>query len=128
MLAFASLFAWERESDDSLVIASGISPHWLTNPRGLTVQGLHTWYGTLDLSMKLDEELMIELSGDIRPPAGGFVLRPPCPGRIRSVTSNGRKVTGFSPDEITLHDFPAKVVIAFSKSRTPSRRRALDGA
>jgi len=128
MLAFASLFAWERESDDSLVIASGISPHWLANPRGLAVKGLHTWHGTLDLTLKLDHELVIELSGNVRPPTGGFVLRPPCPGPIRSVTSNGRKVTGFSPDEITLHDFPAKVVIGFSKSRTTTRRPALNGA
>ena len=127
MLAFASLFAWERESDDSLVIASGISPHWLANARGLAVKGLHTWHGTLDLSLKLNHEMVIELSGKVRPPAGGFVLRPPCPGPIRSVTLNGRKVTGFTPDEITIHDFPATIVIAFSKSRTPSRRRSLNG-
>ncbi len=127
MLAFASLFAWERESDDSLVIASGLPSHWLNNARGLAVKGLYTWHGTLDLALKLNQELMIELSGNVRPPAGGFVLRPPCPGPIRSVTSNGRRITGFSPDEIVIHDFPATVVIGFSKPRSNHRRRAVNG-
>jgi len=126
MLAFASLFAWERESDDSLVIASGLSPHWLANARGLAVKGLHTWHGTLDLALKLNHELVIELSGNVRPPTGGFVLRPPCPGPIRSVTVNGQRLASFSPDEITIHEFPATVVIGFSNSRSNHRRRAVN--
>ncbi|MCW1921265.1 discoidin domain-containing protein [Luteolibacter arcticus] len=126
MLAFASLFAWERESDDSLVIASGLPARWLTASRGVAVKGLRTWHGTLDLSLKHDEELVIELAGNVRPPAGGFVLRPPCASPIRSVTSNGRRLTTFSPDEITIHEFPATVVIGFSRSRSNHRRRAVN--
>lgn len=116
MLAFASLFAWERESDDSLVIGSGIPLDWLSSPRGLAVKGLRTWHGKLDLSMKLNGDLLIALGGEVRVPAGGFVLRPPCPGAIKSVVVNGRRVDSHTTDEVTIHEAPAEVLIRFSKS------------
>jgi hypothetical protein len=116
MLAFASLFAWERESDDALVIASGLPAAWLSAPKGVAATGLRTWHGALDLTLRLREELTIEIAGTLRMPAGGFVLRPPCPGPIWSVTSNGKPVESFTAAEATIHDFPAKVVIAFSRS------------
>ncbi|MCW1885907.1 discoidin domain-containing protein [Luteolibacter flavescens] len=124
MLAFASLFAWERESDESLMIASGIPAAWLDGPRGVEVKGLHTWHGTLDLTIKQDNALLIELSGDLRIPPGGFVLRPPCPGPIRSATVNGKAIPSISPDEIVIHDFPAKISISFNETRQKTRRQA----
>jgi hypothetical protein len=113
MLAFASLFAFEREADDSLVIGAGVPSKWLAGGKVVAVQGLGTWHGALDLSMKLDGELLVELGGDIRVPAGGLVLRPPLPGRIRSVTVNGRTLEKFEADEVTVHVLPATVRIAF---------------
>jgi hypothetical protein len=46
-------------------------------------------------------------------PAGGFVLRPPCPGSIRAVTVTGRTVKKFAADEVRVRVFPATVRVAF---------------
>ena len=116
MLAFASLFAFERESDDSLVVGAGIPPAWLAGGKELAVKGLRTWHGALDLSLKFDGELRVGIGGEVRVPAGGFVLRPPCPGAIRSVTVNGRPLKKFAADEVRIRVCPATVRIAFEIS------------
>jgi hypothetical protein len=113
MLAFASLFAFERESDDALVIGAGVPLTWLAGGKEVAVKGLRTWHGALDLSMRLDGELVVELGGDLRVPTGGFMLRPPFPGPIRSVTVNGRTVKKSAADEVRVRVCPAIVRIAF---------------
>ena len=115
MLAFASMFVWERESDDALVLASGLPERWLAAPKGISVKGMSTWYGALDFSARLAGKLLIHISGAMRIPPGGFVLRPPCPGPIRSLTCNGRPVKSFTADEVLIREFPAEVAITFSK-------------
>ena len=115
MLAFAILFAWEREADDALVLASGLPEEWLAAPNGAAVKGLRTYYGALDFSAKLGEGMSLRIGGALRLPAGGFVLRPPCPAPIHSVTCNGRPVESFTANEVSLDEFPAEVTITFSK-------------
>lgn len=114
MLAFASLFAFERDSDQALVIGAGLPLEWLEG--GISVKGLRTWHGALDLSMKVDGELEVEIGGEVRVPTGGFVLRPPCPGPIRSVTVNGRTMKKFAADEVTIRALPATIRIAYQTS------------
>jgi hypothetical protein len=116
MLSFASLFAYEHEADSSLVIGAGIPASWISSRRGIVVRGLGTWYGQLDLSMRLGEDLVIELSGALRIPEGGFVLRPPVPGSIRLVTINGKASHAFLGDEVRVKDFPGRIVISFERS------------
>ncbi|WP_035600669.1 discoidin domain-containing protein [Haloferula sp. BvORR071] len=116
MLAFASLFAWERESDDALVLASGLPAGWLASKTGVAVKALRTWYGPLDLTMKLGFELRADIGGSLQLPRGGFVLRPPCPAPIRSVTVNGKPAETFSADEVVVREFPARVIISFQVS------------
>ena len=113
MLAFASMFAFERESDDALVIGAGLPLAWVAARGGIKVIGLGTWHGSLDLSITIRGEMVIELGGGLRVPHGGFVLRPPCPAAIRSVTVNDEALEKFGPDEVTVHTLPATVRIAF---------------
>ncbi|QJE95692.1 discoidin domain-containing protein [Luteolibacter luteus] len=113
MLAFASMFAWERESDDALVLASGVSHDWLGRRNGISVKGLRTWYGPLDLTLKPGDVMTVEIGGNLDMPEGGFVLRPPCPAPIRSVTVNGKPAAAFSADEVIVREFPAKVLLSF---------------
>ena len=115
MLAFASLFAWERESDDALVLAAGLPANWL-GKKGISVKGLRTWYGPLDLTLKPGAELVAEIGGTLDLPRGGLVIRPPCPGPIRSVTINGKPAETFRADEVIVREFPARVVFSFHSS------------
>ena len=79
MLAFASLLAYEREADDALIIGAGVDAKWIAAPGGISVRGLPTWHGALDLTMKREARgaLLVELGGHLRLPRGGFVVRPP---------------------------------------------------
>ena len=52
MLAFASLIAYERAADDALIIGAGVDEKWIAAPGGISVCGLPTWHGALDLTMK----------------------------------------------------------------------------
>ncbi|QDT54202.1 F5/8 type C domain protein [Caulifigura coniformis] len=113
MLVFASLFAYERESDSSLVIAAGIPATWITS-RGLAAQGLGTWYGRLNLRMRRRRsELEIEIGGELRMPPGGIVLRPPCSAPIESVEVDGRRFSRFTTDEVHLDRPAGTVTITF---------------
>jgi len=119
MLAFASLFAYERQTDDALIIGAGLDAQWLAARGGISVRGLPTWHGLLDLAMQRDwnGSLLIELGGDLRLPRGGFVLRPPTSHAISAMTVNGQPATTFSEREAVVCQFPAQVILSFSKTK-----------
>ena len=115
MLVFASLFAFERATDDALVIGAGVDDKWLTPKGGCSIRGLPTEYGRLDLAMKLeDDSLVVELGGTLRLPAGGFVVAPPTKRAIHSLTVNGSPASTFNAHEAVIHTLPASIVIKFA--------------
>lgn len=118
MLAFATLFAYEREADEALIIGAGIAEPWVCAPGGVAIRAPLTWHGMLDLSMQRDPDgtLRVELGGDLTVPRGGFVLRPPGKVPIGSVTVNGRAMSAFTETEVVIRDFPAKVIVSPSRA------------
>ena len=111
-LAFRSMLAFEREADQALVVGAGIPANWLEDENGVIVEGLPTWYGTLAFAMRrVDDgiELDIALSGDVRMPAGGIVVRPPGDAPLHAVAVNGRAITRFTDAETVVEEVPAKV-------------------
>jgi hypothetical protein len=115
MLAFASLLAYERWVDDALVIGAGVDQAWITARGGLSVRGLPTRHGTLDLTMKRapGSALLVELGGRLRRPPGGFVVQPPGGRAIRAMTINGQTSSTFNEREAVIHELPAKVILSF---------------
>jgi hypothetical protein len=115
MLSFASLFAFEREIDDSLIIGAGVDEKWIAARGGISVRGLPTWHGTLDLTMnrKANGALLVELGGNLRLPHGGFVVRPPTDRPIGSLTVNGSPASTFNAREAVIHTLPACAIIGF---------------
>jgi hypothetical protein len=85
------LFAYERESDRSLVIAAGIPADWIDG-EGIAIERLRTPYGNLSYTLKRDgETLRLDVSaGDMKLPKGGLVFAPPNGEeiRIRSLPAN----------------------------------------
>jgi hypothetical protein len=111
-LAFRSMLAFERETDQALVVAAGVPAEWLEGDGGVAVDGLPTWYGTLGFAMRRvaeGVEMSLTLTGDARMPAGGIVVRPPGDASLRAVVVNGRPVTRFSATEAALWEVPARV-------------------
>jgi hypothetical protein len=117
MLVFTCLFAYEREADDALIIGAGVDDRWLGARDGISVSGLPTWHGALDLTMKrgTDGAILVEIGGELRLPRGGFVVRPPGERAIRSLTVNGEAFSTFNEREATINELPARAVITFGK-------------
>ena len=112
ILAFRSMLAYERAADRSLVLAAGVPASWL-DAGAVGVTGLPTYYGTLDLHLHRDGAgtLVVSVGGDLAVPPGGIVLRPPLSRRLVSVEVNGRAVTPFDADGVTILACPARVIL-----------------
>jgi hypothetical protein len=71
------LFAYERESDSSIVLLAGVAPEWLEG-EGIRLEGLRTADGALTLGARRREdwtEVSYAITGQA--PRGGFVLVAP---------------------------------------------------
>ena len=112
VLAFRSMLAFEREADQTLVVAAGIPAEWLEADGGVGVDGLPTWYGTLGFTMRGNGDAVdmdLTLTGDVMMPPGGIVVRPPGDAPLRAVVVNGEPTTRFTGTQATIEELPAKV-------------------
>jgi hypothetical protein len=104
------LFAYERESDESLVLAAGVPDSWLDDD-GIRVDKLRTPYGPISFSLKRESDGLhaeIKSEGFTMPP-GGIVISPPTvAGRI--AFSNGRRIETKN-GELRVHALPAHIMI-----------------
>jgi hypothetical protein len=108
VLAVRSLFAYERESDQSLILAAGLAPEWIEGA-GVRVNGMPTLRGPLSYSLRrMDPRtLRCEIGGGI---TGKIVLRPPLTAPLRGVTVDGAACTSFDADSVTVPHAPAQVM------------------
>lgn len=108
VLAVRSLFAYERGTDQSLVLAAGLAPEWIENS-GVQVNEMPTLHGNLSYSLRKTDSgtLRCEIGGGIE---AKIVLRPPLPAPLRSVLVNGSACTSFDEDSVTLLQTPAEVI------------------
>ena len=115
MLAMCTMFAYEREEDESLVIAAGVAEEWLSDGSTVGVKNLPTYYGNLSYSLRLKGKgtLRLKLEGNLVLPPGGIVVKPPLPRPIRQVEVNGRALTEFTTDTFTCRECPAEAVVRF---------------
>jgi hypothetical protein len=109
--AVRTMFVYERERDETLVVGAGIPSAWLVDPEGVEVRNLPTYYGSLDVAMHREGSAVIaELSGEFVMPAGKILLKSPLPGTIRSATG-GRLLPG--NDGVLVDHVPAQVRIEY---------------
>lgn len=110
-----SMFAYEVESTQSLVLAAGLPAAWIINGPGVAIRRLPTHYGVLtyELRHEAPNRLRLRLSGDLSVPPGGIQIRPPLPSPIKSVTVNGESTVMFDTGSTTIAAFPADVVLEY---------------
>jgi hypothetical protein len=115
ILAICSMFAYEREADEALVIAAGVAEEWLSDGFAVGVKNLPTYYGRLTYSLRLEDKdtLRLKLGGNLVVPPGGVVVKPPLPRPIRQVEVNGRSLSDLKPDTFTCRDCPAEALLRF---------------
>ena len=84
------LFAVERESDQTIVLAAGVPASWLDGG-GIAVQGLRTTHGPLSYRLACDARACrMTIDPAIRIPLGGLVFAWPGPGTRPPIQVNGR--------------------------------------
>ena len=104
------LFAYERADDHALVLGAGIPPAWLEG-QGISVEGLHTAYGTLSYSLRTrGSHTFLHVSPGARVPPGGFVFVWPEENRPGRTRVNGR-LAHWQERELRFDQLPAVVVI-----------------
>lgn len=115
ILSACSLFAYERESDQSLVLAAGLPYKWLSDGAPIGIENLSTYYGKLSYALRLEDKdtACLSITGTLAIPPGGIVVKPPLPRPIRSVEINGEVLASFEPDNFTFSQCPAVVVMKF---------------
>lgn len=113
--AVRSLFAYERESDASLVLAAGIPPTWVASEQGVGVRRMPTHYGVLSYTLRSggSNALWMKISGDLTLPPGGIVVKPPTLQPIKAVQVNGHPIQSFTGDYAVIGEFPAEVVLEY---------------
>jgi len=115
ILAVCALFAYERQADQSLVIAAGVAEDWLSEGFEVRLGNLPTYYGKLSYNLHMDraDTLYVRIRGDLDLPAGGIVVKPPLPRPARSVRINGRETEDFRSDSFVCTECPAEIVVKF---------------
>jgi hypothetical protein len=105
------MFAYERESDSTLIVGAGIPPAWVSDDPGVELRRLPTYYGPLDLSMRADgTRVKVAMSG-VRVPPGGVVLRTPLDLRLTRATIDGTPTPVRNGREIVVRKLPATIVL-----------------
>ncbi|HZF08720.1 MAG TPA: discoidin domain-containing protein [Thermoanaerobaculia bacterium] len=110
--SFLDLFAYERESDQALVVGAGLPPAWIASPEGVGIRGLRTPYGPLSYHLQaVREKVTLRLEGGLTPPPGGLAISWPLAGTPRSVTLNGKPLPLSPGGEVIVRELPSVVVL-----------------
>jgi hypothetical protein len=109
MLAFLSMLAFEREADQTLVLAAGIPAAWITE--GIAVRELPTHYGKLSYTLRqaADGRLYVSISGDLAVPPGKIVVKPPLPAPLIQVEVNGEHIHTFDAESVVIDRCPVEI-------------------
>ncbi|HZZ18379.1 MAG TPA: hypothetical protein VFE25_03370, partial [Opitutaceae bacterium] len=74
--SFLDLLAYERDSDQALVLAAGVPDDWIAAPGGVSVRRMPTPWGLLDYSLTAEgASIRLKVGAGVRVPPGGIVLR-----------------------------------------------------
>ena len=113
VLSFRTMLAYERAADQALVVAAGVPGEWLDDGGEVVVRNLITYYGMLGYTLRRlgDDAVSLALRGDVTPPPGGIVLRPPLPRPLVRVEIDGRPCDAFDANSVTTRACPADVVM-----------------
>ncbi len=115
--AIRSMFAYENEYDESLVLASALYQDWIDSPEGMSIENLPTYYGEISYSIKKEnEKYILSLYGNIDVPANGIKIKNFNGSKLPVLVSvNNKRINSFTKNEIVVNEFPANVIIDYGK-------------
>ncbi len=113
--AVRSMFVYENEHDQTLVLASALYQDWIDSPEGMSVENMPTYYGEISYSVRKEgNRYLFTITGDMDLPEGGISIRNFNGRNMPSaITVNGRAMNEFDEGQITVREVPAEVVIYY---------------
>ncbi len=113
--SFLDMFAYERESDSSLVLGAGLRDAWVEESPGIRVSNLSTHYGPLSYQINaIGKVVTVTIPQGVRIPLGGIVVYSPLDMPILSASVDGIP-TAVKGAEIRVRKLPATVTIRYPK-------------
>jgi hypothetical protein len=101
------MFAYERPSDRSLVLAAGLDPAWFAGG-GVAIERLRTPWGALSYGLREEGgQLVLRIPAGQSVPLGGLVLPWPYPGKPLGMASLNGKSMNWRDGEIVIRNLPA---------------------
>ncbi len=110
-----SMFVYENEYDQSLVLASALYQDWIDAPQGMSIENLPTYYGEISYSIKKESSnYRFSITGDVKLPANGMKIKNFNGSKLPAkITVNGTVIKEFNEKEISVKVIPAEVVIYY---------------
>jgi len=113
--AIRSMFVYENEYDETLVLGAGLHQDWIDAPEGMSVENLPTYYG--DISFAVEKEgnnYRFNIYGDCKLPANGIRIRNFNGSKLpKKITVNGTEIKSFNEKEIGVNVMPAEILIYY---------------
>ena len=106
------MLAYERERDSVLVVGAGIPIAWARTAGGVTMRGMHSWWGTLDLRVARAGDVVRVTVGGVHPP-GGIEVHAPFDARATGVRVDGHPATLIDGGRAVLIRAPAVVEFTY---------------
>lgn len=113
--AIRSMFVYENEYDQSLILASALYQDWIDSPDGMTVENMPTYYGEISYSIKkINEKYHFSIFGDAKLPVNGIKIKNFNGSKLPlKVMINGKESKVYDEKEIKVREFPAVVEIYY---------------
>jgi hypothetical protein len=113
--SFLEMFAYERESDSTIVITAGVKDDWITQEPGVRVSNLSTSYGLLNYDAKAyGRTVNVNIKALTKLPPGGIVVWSPLEQPILSAAIDGVP-TAVKGNEIRVRKLPATVSVRYAR-------------
>lgn len=112
--AARSMFVYEREQDESLVLAAAVRAAWLRGSEGVEVSGFPTEYGPVSYTMRAaGERVIVELDGPVSIPAGGVWVANPMERPIHAATVDGAPAADWSAAGVRVRASRARIEMEY---------------
>jgi len=113
--SFRSLFVYEREADDALVLGAGIASAWVDEPPGVATGDLPTHHGLIRYSLRRTAPGVVRawIDGRLREKPGHILLVSPYDRPLREAKVNGREVQPTQNGEVPIETLPAQVELRY---------------
>jgi hypothetical protein len=113
--AIRSMFVYENEYDQSLVLASALYQDWIDAPQGMSVENLPTYYGEVSYSIKKESGYYrFNITGKLNLPENGIKIKNFNGAKLpKKVTLNGTEIKEYNEKEITIKQLPSEILIYY---------------